>query len=173
METIAIVTLEPSDWEKYKAIRLESLKEEPQAYLSTYARSSTETDEKWQERLKLAQKGERQWLSFVKSGEDIVGMAGAWTQEEGSETADIISVYLNKKYRGQGIGKRLMNHLIKAIKQNPQIKSLTLEVNSTQPAAVALYNSCGFKEVGRTRRVLGDGEEYDDVIMGASSKLNV
>lgn len=165
MEEIKIVMLNPNDWELYKDIRLKSLQNEPQAYLSSYARSSTELDEKWRERLELAQEGKRQWLSFVKAGEEIVGMAGAWITEEESETAEIISVYLAQKYRGQGIGKRLMEHLISTIKQNSDIKRLTLEVNSTQPSAVKLYESCGFRVTGKSNRILGDGKEYEELLM--------
>lgn len=165
MEDVKIVILSPIDWELYKNIRLESLRKEPQAYLSTYTRSSKEPDVKWKERLELAQEGKRQWLSFAKAGEKIIGMAGAWITEEGSATAEIISVYVSSGYRGKGIGKRLMDHLITTIKQNTAITTLALEVNSTQPSAVKLYESCGFRIIGKTRRVLGDGKEYEDLLM--------
>ncbi|MBI2443597.1 MAG: hypothetical protein HYV40_06880 [Candidatus Levybacteria bacterium] len=45
MDSIEVIDLDPSEWERYKDLRLHSLREEPQAYLSTYENSGKEPDE--------------------------------------------------------------------------------------------------------------------------------
>ncbi|CAN5178915.1 hypothetical protein BH11PAT1_BH11PAT1_2560 [soil metagenome] len=109
-----------------------------------------------------AQEGKGQWLSFAQQGNAIIGMAGAFTPES-PNIADIISVYVAKEIRGQGIGKRLMTHLISSIKQNPDIKTLHLEVNSTQPSAMHSIKAADFGlsesskeywEMGRSMKIL-------------------
>ncbi len=167
MDPVKIISLRPEQWEEYKNLRLRSLKEEPYAYISTYENSSNEADEKWRIRLEEAQKGDRQWLTFARQGEELVGMVGAF-RVLGEPTVEIISAFVAKEARGHGVGKKLMEHLLDSIRKNKEIEKLHLEVNSTLPAAVNLYKSSGFVITGNVKRVLGDGEEYEDYIMERS-----
>lgn len=45
MDTIQVVTLQPSKWQEYKNLRLLALKEEPQAFGSTYEENAKRPDE--------------------------------------------------------------------------------------------------------------------------------
>ncbi len=159
MEKIEIVNLKPSQWKEYKDLRLKALKEEPQAYLSTYTRSSKEADDKWKNRLGDALKEKSQWILLAKQGDRLVGMVGAFLIEK--STVEVIATYVVNEARGQGISKRLMNHLIAKIKQNKSIKKLIVEVNATQLPAYNLYLKCGFLVVGTHNIQLGDGKKYD------------
>lgn len=164
MDAIEIDALDPSEWEAYKNLRLLSLKEEPHAYLSTYANSSQEADDKWRLRLEDALKGDKQWLSFAKQNGKLIGMVGAFRIDDEPQ-AEIISAFVMKEFRGRGVGTKLMEHLLDTIQKNKEITKAHLEVNATQPAAVQLYKNCGFVITGSVKRVLGDGEEYDDYVM--------
>ncbi|MDP2284085.1 MAG: hypothetical protein Q8L06_08090, partial [Pseudohongiella sp.] len=46
--------LTPSDWQRYKSIRLRSLENSPDAFGSTFERELTLTDEEWQARVNPA-----------------------------------------------------------------------------------------------------------------------
>jgi len=164
MEDIKIITIQPTDWEQYREIRLRALKEEPQAFASTYAENVDKPAQMWIDRLNEALVGQNQWLLFAQNNNSLVGMIGAFIKED-STVPEVIAVYVIKEWRGQGIGKLLLDKLITTIKQNQSINKLHLEVNCNQLAAINLYKSCGFSIIGKSKKTLGDGIEYEDYQM--------
>lgn len=67
-----------------------------------------------------------------------------------AHTCDL-SIIVNPKLRGQGIGRELLNQLILLAKEKFQIEVLGLHVQVGNPA-IHLYKSCGFHEFGRQVR---------------------
>lgn len=72
-----------------------------------------------------------------------------------------------KEYRGLGIGKRLLEQLLKWAELNPYIEKVSLGVFSTNESAIALYKKMGFVEEGRkiNEIKLNDKQYIDDVLM--------
>jgi len=72
-----------------------------------------------------------------------------------------------KKYRGLGIGKCLLEQLLKWAECNPYIEKICLGVFSTNESAIALYKKMGFVEEGRkiNEIKLNDKQYIDDVLM--------
>lgn len=56
---------------------------------------------------------------------------------------EINNIEVLPSYRGQGFGKKLLEHLI------TKGKDITLEVDETNNIAISLYKSVGFKEVAK------------------------
>jgi hypothetical protein len=75
---VTIISLPPNRWEEYKSIRLESLREEPQAFGMSYERAITEPDERWQKNLVGAQEGKTDLLYFAEDNGKIFGIMGAF-----------------------------------------------------------------------------------------------
>lgn len=71
------------------------------------------------------------------------------------------------EYRGLGIGKRLLEQLLKWAELNPHIEKISLGVFSTNESAIALYKKMGFVEEGRkiNEIKLNDKQYIDDVLM--------
>lgn len=164
MENVEIVKLQPQQWESYKDLRLRALKEEPQAFSSTYEDSVKYPDSFWQERLKQAYVGNSQWLLFAKQADNLVGMAGAYVADE-EDAAEVVGVYVAREVRGQGISKKLVVDLINKIKQDKSIKKLLIGVNPEQVAAMGLYQGLGFKIIGEDKMIMGNGKQYDNYEM--------
>lgn len=164
MENIEIVTLQPQQWQKYKDLRLRALKEEPQAFSSTYEDSVKYPDSFWQGRLKQAYVGNSQWLLFAKQEDNLVGMAGAYVADE-KDAANVVGVYVAKDVRGQGVSKKIIINLITRIKQNKSIKKLFVSVNPDQVAAFNLYKSLGFNIIRKDKMIFGDGKQHDSYEM--------
>jgi ribosomal protein S18 acetylase RimI-like enzyme len=173
MENIEIVTLQPQQWLKYKSLRLRALKEEPQAFTSTYEEGVKYPYNFWQERLKQALAGNSQWLLFAKHGDNLVGMAGGYITDE-KNTAEVVGIYVAKEARGQGISKKLIINLISRIKQNKAVKKLLIGVNPEQVEAVCLYQSLGFKIIGKEKVIFGDCKQHDsyEMELGITPVLN-
>jgi GNAT superfamily N-acetyltransferase len=158
MEDIKITSLQPSEWKKYKDLRLRALKEDPQAFSSTYEDNLKLEDKVWKQLLEKSLKGESQWYLFAKKDEQLIGMVGAFTEEE-KDTAIVIAMYVVKEQRGKGISKQLMNGIISQVQKNKTIKKISLRVSTGQPVALNLYKGLGFKEFKKEKIILGDGEE--------------
>lgn len=160
MNNIEIVSLLPEDWQQYRDLRLRALKEEPQAFGSTYEDNSKHPDEYWQQRLEDTINKSTQWLVFARLNGVLVGMVGAFTEKE-PDNARVIAVYVTPDTRGKGISKMLMKELLARIKTNDNIKKITVDVNPEQEAALNLYKNSGFQIIKKYRMVLGDGKEHD------------
>ncbi len=159
-----IVTLQPHQWQQYRYLRLKALKEEPQAYASTYEENIKYPDDFWQKRLEKALKDQSQWLFFAVQEDNLVGMAGGFIKDE-KDTAHIIAVYVLPEARRQGISRMLINTLITTIKRNKSIKKLRVGVNPEQIAALNLYGSFGFTIVKKEKIILGDSKEHESYEM--------
>lgn len=160
MDSIEILSLKPEDWQQYRELRLRALKEEPQAYGSSYEENAKHAGSYWRERLEDTVRTDTQWLVFAKMDGDLVGMVGAFAEKE-SDNAHVIAVYVVPEARGKGVSKLLMKELLARIKTNEKIKNIVVDVNPDQEAALNLYKKSGFQVVKEYKMILGDGKEHD------------
>ena len=84
------------------------------------------------------------WLVAVEN-DRVVGYVGSQTV---LGEADVMNVAVDPARRGCGIGRMLMDGLQNALKAQ-SVYSLTLEVRPSNTAAIALYESLGYLQVGR------------------------
>ena len=161
METIEIIRLPPEKWPEYKEIRLRSLKEEPQAFTVSYEEEENKPDAQWEYRLKHS------LFVFAQANDRLVGIMSSYIDrfKKSSHIAHIVNVYVDKDYRGQGVGKRLLSELIYDIKVNTSIKKIETTVTVGQDAAIHLYKSLGFKEAGKYHKSLYHNFIYYDEIL--------
>ena len=78
------------------------------------------------------------------------------------DTAEIMNIVTKKSFRNMGTGKQMLEYLINMCK-NSNIKTLNLEVNSTNTIAITLYKKNNFKEVGLRKKYYDN--TYDAIIM--------
>ena len=90
----------------------------------------------------------------------VVAVGGIWMLYD---EAHITTVAVREAYRRQGIGELLM---IKAIERAQELGAgmMTLEVRVSNLAAQALYEKCGFRQLGVRRGYYSDNHE-DGIIM--------
>jgi ribosomal protein S18 acetylase RimI-like enzyme len=74
----------------------------------------------------------------------------------------IWGVFVHPSARGQGLGRTLMLRAIETAKTLPGLSQILLTVSVSQPAARALYVSCGFKPIGIEPRGLKIGARAVD-----------
>ncbi|MCY0995355.1 N-acetyltransferase [Nannocystis sp. ILAH1] len=84
-------------------------------------------------------------------------------------TAHVVRVTLavHEGHQGQGVGRALMNELLRWARANPRVEKVELQVRSVNARAIGLYRSLGFVEEGRkTRRLkVGPNAYFDDIYM--------
>lgn len=155
-----IYKLNSEEWQIYKNLRLEALRQVPAAFGASYEESVGRTDHEWREKLE----NPKSYIFVARDGDDYIGMAAAY-QEQGEKMAHIgyvWGVYVRDAYRGQKMGKHLMQAVLDELKNNEEIEKVNLNVNVAQLAAVKLYESLGFQIAGTLHKEMKIGNEYVD-----------
>ena len=89
----------------------------------------------------------------------MMGYGGMWLMHD---IADITNIAIHPEYRREGIGKNILNLLIKIAKEK-EMTAITLEVRESNIPAQKLYESAGFVRCGIRKRYY-QGRE-DAIIM--------
>lgn len=157
MATIARLTAD--DAEAFRALRLEALRDHPEAFASDHAQN-----------LRKPLSAFRDWIDSCLflgafAGDRLIGCA-ALERSDGAKLRHrgwIIAVYVTPGHRQQGIA----GDLIEALIAHPLAQGLVqveLHVGHTNPLAHAFYARLGFVEVGREPRALRVAGRYLDEI---------
>lgn len=83
-----------------------------------------------------------------------------------------VSIYIGEAYRGKGVGKSLLNSLVKASEENG-IWSLYSAIIRENESSIAMHKSCGFREIGIREKVakMPNGVWHDTVLMERRSNV--
>ena len=95
-------------------------------------------------------------LFFVaRSGRTLAGYLVACVE---GQTAEIISVAVDPAFRGAGIGRGLVEHLLGALRDSG-INRMELMVRTENRAAIGLYRAFRFRRVRRVPGYYEDGAD--------------
>ncbi|MGE0282982.1 MAG: N-acetyltransferase family protein [Rhizobiaceae bacterium] len=145
----------------FKAIRLEALRLEPDAFASTATDWESLSDAEWNRRMTANP-------VFVAFREAFpVGVMGL-LREQSSKTrhrATIIMVYVNAIERGRDTAQSLLDHATSFAQANG-IRQLELRVNSANARAIRFYQRNGYQRTGFIPcACLHADEETDELMM--------
>ena len=157
---IKIKKLSADRWKDYRDLRLEALKSDPIAFGKSYEEEITLSKKEWEKRIKNA--------LFALLNDKPIGMIVYIidNQQKTKHVANIFGTYVKKEYRGQDIGKKLIESAILLIKKNKNVIKIKIAVNPEQKAALKLYKKYGFKPIGLLKKELCiNGKFYDELIM--------
>ncbi len=158
-----IRTLGPEDATAFQELRLFALKESPSAFGSSYEEERDRTAK--QIEAFIAGSPERTIFGCIANNK-LVGVCGVGREQGLKERhiAFIRSMYVSPTTRGNGVGRDLLLAAVEKAAQWSGVEQVSLAVTATNEAAVNLYRSCGFVEVGRMPRALKVHAEYFDEI---------
>jgi GNAT superfamily N-acetyltransferase len=126
-------------WRAMRDVRLEALRDAPQAFASTYEREITFGEADWQRRIA----GGGSFLAHAPELDDApVGIAGGF--EAGPGAIELVSLWVRPLARGHGVGAAL----VEAVVGWAWAKSMArvhLWVTETNTTARLLYERCGFR----------------------------
>jgi len=156
--------LDSKDAEMYRELRLQSLKENPEAFLTTYEMEKAKPLEQLQSNL-IASDHRFTLGGFIDN--ELVGIA-TFVRESNPKIVhkgNVYAVYVSPERRGKGIGKSLVQHLVMKAKQSDGLEQINLAVISNNHAAKRLYEKFGFVAYGTERNALKTGDQYWDEIL--------
>lgn len=158
---VEIRPLGEADWPAFRQIRLEALREAPEAFSSDYESNRDKPDAEWISR--VGPTPDLFVLGAFRDGQ-IVGLAG-FRRENMTKLrhkADVWGVFVSPGARGLGLGRRLMTELISRARAVEGVEQLLLTVVSDNEPARQLYLSLGFTPFGREPRAMRLGDRYLD-----------
>jgi len=158
-----IENMRPEHWESVRAVYLEGI-ETGHATFETEAPDWPRWDASHHAFARLvALAGERikGWaaLSPVSGREVYAGVAE-------------VSVYVSAQHRGEGVGRALLEALIKESEANG-VWTLQAGIFPENVASVALHLACGFREVGRRERIAKLKDRWRDTVLLERRSRNV
>ncbi|WP_274650982.1 GNAT family N-acetyltransferase [Paenibacillus humicola] len=153
--------LHPSDAEICRELRLRSLKENPEAFLTTFEVEREKPLERFRENLTVTD--DRFTLgAFI--GDELAGMV-TFVREaplKARHKGSVLAMYVAPERRGKGIGAALIRELAARVRRLGGVEQLNLSVISDNEAAKRLYAAAGFAVYGHEPRSLKAGNQYWD-----------
>ena len=105
--------------------------------------------------LKQELENENTTYIIAKEKEEVVGFAGISIC---IDEATLNNIVVKKSCRGRGIGGELLESLID-ICSDLNLKTFTLEVNTTNEPAIRLYKKFGFKNLGTRKKYYNNTQD--------------
>ena len=105
------------------------------------------------------------YLCYVDQGEgELVGFA---ILMPGVDEAELLNIGVAACHQRKGLGRQLLEAMLDTAEQR-RLFRVFLEVRASNAAAIAMYRSTGFAEVGVRRGYYGHGSE-DALVMACDS----
>ncbi|MGD6993195.1 N-acetyltransferase family protein [Sutcliffiella horikoshii] len=152
--------LTPTDAENYRTIRLEALKNKPEAFSSSYEDEIDYSVEKYRGRFN----NDHTYTFGAFKGDNLVGTVTliCETKKKIKHRATIVAMYVKPDQRKLGVGKALMNEAINKAKDLKEIEQIYLAVTVGNEPAKLLYTSLGFVTYGVDKNGLKIKDTYFD-----------
>ncbi len=154
--TIEILTVD--NWKILKDLWLPALESDSIAYGSSYEENVDLNEDAWRKKFEAGPK------YIARVGGNPVGLIGVHYEKtkKTEHVAHVVGFYVDPFYRGQGVGRKILERVLADLQAHPKISKVELGVNVLQTNAVALYKSFGFVEEGVLHNATKIGNTYYD-----------
>jgi RimJ/RimL family protein N-acetyltransferase len=152
--------LQPHEWQEWKAIRLEAVKNCPEAFGGAWEDEIHQQDSIYETTLK------QNSIFAARDGNKLIGVVGLSipSLRKLKHRGKLFSMYVQPHYRGKKISTRLLEQLCSHA-QN-KVQQIQCSVVSTNHIALKLYQKHGFTTYGHDPRALHiSGTYYDEQLM--------
>jgi RimJ/RimL family protein N-acetyltransferase len=152
--------LAPADAAPFQSLRLDGLRESPEAFAASFGEEAEKPLSWFSERLA----GRIVFGGFA--GAELVGVAGlrVETTAKLAHIGHLWGLFVAAKARREGLADALTRRVLDEARG--VVEQVHLAVVSSNEAAIRLYTAAGFKEYGLERRALKvDGRYHDEILM--------
>jgi GNAT superfamily N-acetyltransferase len=150
--------LGPDDYELVRTIRLRCLREEPDAFGSTYEREVAFTDAVWIGRLRPD--ANPHYVAEAPDGTPA-GIAAGVPDETDEDVANLVAMWVDPRARGTGAADELITAVIRWA-ESAGYRAMSLHATEGNIRAERAYQRHGFQRTGRTfPRERDDSTEFE------------
>jgi ribosomal protein S18 acetylase RimI-like enzyme len=146
MPAAIVRILEAGEWRVYQALRLQALKDAPDAFGATLAEAEARPEAAWRERL-LNVVPARDLPLLAEVGIAPCGLAWGHIDAATPAVAHVFQMWVSPARRGQGVARQLLTRVVEW-SRSCAVQSVVLSVTSGNSPARNLYESAGFVAVG-------------------------
>jgi len=140
-QRITVRTLEPAEWETLAAVRLEALKDAPDAFAALLSEESCWREQQWREAFT-----NRIWYVAILDVEpQAVGLARMFRQPDEPHQRYIESMWVAPEYRQHGVARTLIEAIIDQARREPSVRVVSLWVLEGNDVAGTIYRRLGFR----------------------------
>ena len=150
------------DLQSYFDLRLESLQNAPENFMTSYEEEKATGLMYFQKLLNAEATDNLIFGAFIN--DLLVGAIGLYQEAplKAKHKSNIWGMYVKPAYRKHGIGKALLKQTIDYAKMPLNCSVLNITVEATNVSAKKLYESFGFKEWGNESKAMMMGGTYFD-----------
>jgi len=165
--TVTIRSAREEDAPAYRDLRLEALRDHPEAFSSDYAANLAKPMTFWTERLRSNSTDSAVMIYFAIHDQQLIGMCGITRTNSPKiqHSANIVGMYIRPDWRGFRIAERLVAACVDWARTR-DVKIVKLAVVTTNTRAIRCYARCGFQVYGIEPQALCyDSVFYDELLM--------
>ena len=143
-----ILRVEADDWERIREIRLRALREDPDAFGSTFEREAAAAEEQWRSFATGWEETARQATFVAVDGDGgWVGIVVGAVRAADRSLSNLYAMWVDPRARGRGVGERLVES-VAAWAAGTGAGRLELCVTEANGTATRLYRRMGFEPTG-------------------------
>lgn len=137
--------LNPGESALYRALRLEALKESPEAFATTYAAALERNEDSWIQQADGSAQGPDR-ATFVVIADRPVGLAAIYRDAGDTSAGEMIQMWIAPQHRGGPLASELLEALLDwAARQG--LGTVRAEVTPGNQRALRFYQKCGFRQL--------------------------
>lgn len=144
-KTYTIRRLGVGEGELYRSVRLEALRESPEAFASSYEAALGRNMESWVNQADTAAEGGDRAIFIVQDG-GPVGLAGLYRDPENSEQGELIQMWIAQSHRRGGMGEALLSHIFDWAARH-SYAAIKAQVTDGNQHALRFYLKFGFAQL--------------------------
>lgn len=142
----AIRRLSQGEAEVYRHIRLESLRESPEAFATTYDSALNRNEESWRAQANSGAQGDDRAIIIVLDDDRAIGLAALYRDTGDSTTGDLLQMWIAPSHRGGPTAAALLDHLFRWASERGFV-SIRAEVTPGNLRALRFYEKHGFRPI--------------------------
>jgi len=139
-----------NDVEAFRALRLRSLRSDPDAFDSSYDREAGRSLDTWTTWAALSANGPDQAMFLAEANGEPIGLSGAFRLEDEPRTMHLVAMWVDPSHRRYGVARALTKTIIDWARHS-DADAVALWVVEGNEAARRLYESEGFTTTGESK----------------------
>lgn len=144
----------------YKTVRLESLKQSPEAFSTSYESALTRTPESWENQTNNSAVGSDRSTFIVLKEKEPIGIAALYRDNKNNIVGELLQVWIAPQTRGSGLAQELLQTVFQWARKNG-FRKIQAEVMASNEQALRFYEKNGFKIMAKSSTLAGHNVIYE------------